>query len=82
MDALVEETFEKDSLYKMIESETREILSDTLSSLPEKMKTLYEMCYVEGLNNQEVADKVGLSLSGLKKQKRQLLETIENALVK
>lgn len=80
LDAVVEEEFERDSLYRMIESEAAQMLSERLAELPENLRETYELCFVQGLGNQEVANKKQLSLSGLKKQKRQLLELIEKSL--
>lgn len=79
---LSQESLEEDFSLTMIEQETLDLLFHAISQLPEKYQRLFELSFDQGLSNQEVAQALGLSLSGMKKQKSKMLEILRSNLSK
>ncbi len=59
---------------KIMIQETLDRLYDAISELPEEYRQIFELSYVQGLTNVEVADILNLSLSGTKKRKARFVE--------
>lgn len=49
----------------MLRAEARKILESEIAALPERQRTALNLCYDEGLTNQEAADIMGLNLKAL-----------------
>lgn len=67
---------EEDHSLELIRQETFERLAFALSQLPTDLREMARMVFREGLSGQEIADKLGMSLSGVKKRKTRLLRTL------
>lgn len=64
----------------VIDQEAQSILYNAIEELPEKAKTIFEMSFIEGLKNVEIAEKLGLSDSSVKKYKASALEFLRGKL--
>lgn len=74
--ALSRESLEQDFSLTMIEQETLDLLFQAIGLLPEKYRRIFELSFEQGLSNSEVAAALGLSVSGVKKQKSKMLELL------
>ena len=59
---------------QMMIQETLDLLYDSIGELPEKYRQIFDLSYVQGLSNAEVAELLNLSLSGIKKRKARFIE--------
>lgn len=73
---------EEDFSLTMIEQEMLDQLFHAINQLPEKYQHLFELSFEQGLSNTEVAQALGLSLSGMKKQKSKMLEMLRKNISK
>lgn len=64
----------------VIDQEAQSILYNAIGELPEKAKTIFEMSFIEGLKNVEIAEKLGLSDSSVKKYKASALDFLRGKL--
>ena len=53
--------------YLLIEKELQEKVIQIMESLPEKCQLVFRMSRVDGLKNQEIADKLGISIKAIEK---------------
>jgi len=60
------------------ESEARLLLEWLFNRHPESSRTIAVLHYVDGLTLEQVADEVGLSVSGVRKRLRKLRATVRN----
>lgn len=67
-----EEYIERDMFEEISRAETRRKLFSAVSRLPEKYRQVFDMSFSQGLKNSEVAQALGLSISGVKKQKAKI----------
>lgn len=67
---------EEDHSLELIRQETFERLAFALEHLPEDLRQMADMVFAEGLSGQEIADRLGMSLSGVKKRKMRLIERL------
>jgi len=56
-----------DEPYLLIEKELQEKVSEVMNSLPEKCRIVFRMSRIEGLKNQEIADRLNISLKAVEK---------------
>lgn len=56
--------------------EAQSILFNAINELPDKMKRVIEMSFIEGLKNQEIADRLSVSLSSVNQYKAQSLKLL------
>ena len=61
---------------KIMIQETLDRLYNAISELPEEYRQIFELSFVQGLTNVEVAEILNLSLSGTKKRKARFVEMI------
>lgn len=80
--SLTKEDIEEDFSLTMIEQETLDELFHAISLLPDKYQRIFELSFEQSLSNSEVAAALGLSLSGMKKQKSKMLEILRNNISK
>jgi len=59
---------------QMMIQETLDLLYDCIDELPEKYRQIFDLSYVQGLSNAEVAELLNISLSGIKKRKARFIE--------
>lgn len=64
----------------VIDSETQGILYNAIRSLPEKERRIFEMSFIEGLKNVEIAEQLGVSDSTVKKTKARALDILRGKL--
>jgi RNA polymerase sigma-70 factor (ECF subfamily) len=62
--------------------EALDTLYEIIDSLPEEYRKIFELSYVKGLKNEEIARELNLSLSGTKKRKARFLELLREKLSK
>lgn len=67
-----------DSSLEIIRQETFARLAFALEQLPPDLRELSRLVFREGLSGAEIADRLGLSLSGVKKRKARLLRTLRS----
>ena len=65
----------------VIDQEAQTLLYSAIEELPEKAKIVFEMSFMEGLKNVEIAEKLGLSDSSVKKYKASALDFLRKKLV-
>lgn len=71
-----EEGVEDDHSLELIRQETFERLAFALEQLPSDLRDMARMVFRESLSGQEIAERLGMSLSGVKKRKARLLQTL------
>jgi sigma-70-like protein len=54
----------------------RHAVGDALNALPDEQKQLFKLAYFGGLSNREIADRLGLRMSGVRRRLRQALATV------
>lgn len=72
----------KDTVFKdlLIEQEVKTHLYNAINELPEKYKRVFELSFINGLKNVEIAEILGISDSSVKKQKAQALKILKDKL--
>lgn len=60
----------------IIEQEVIDLLYTAIESLPQDLRTIFEMSFEKGMKNQEIADALHLSLAAVKKRKAKMLEIL------
>lgn len=71
---------ELDMSQRIIEQEVLDNLFDVISRLPDRLRRIFELSFEEGMKNEEVAEMIGISISEVKKQKKQLIDTLRQQL--
>lgn len=71
---------ELDMGQKMIEQETLDALFTVINRLPDRLRKIFELSFEEGLKNEKVAETIGISVSRVKQQKKQLIDTLRQQL--
>lgn len=64
----------------VIEVETQALLYHAIQALPSKERRIFELSFLEGLKNNEIAEKLGLSDSTVKKNKARALDMLRRKL--
>lgn len=64
----------------VIDQEAQTLLYSAIEELPEKARIVFEMSFIEGLKNVEIAEKLGLSDSSVKKYKATALDFLRKKL--
>jgi RNA polymerase sigma factor (sigma-70 family) len=63
-------------------AETQALLDEELAMLPEKYRSVLILCYIQGLTRDQVADRLGLSLAGVKKRLERGRELLHSRLAR
>lgn len=71
-----------DLFNSIVEQETLNLLYEAIDELPEKYRRIFELNFREGLKNAEIAEKLGITESAVKKQKAQMIELVRETLKK
>ncbi|MDR1274582.1 MAG: sigma-70 family RNA polymerase sigma factor [Odoribacteraceae bacterium] len=66
----------------VIDQETRLLLHNAIASLPPKERQILEMSFIEGLKNAEIAEKLALSDSSIKKYKTSAIRALRQKLAR
>lgn len=69
---------EEDYSLELVRQETFERLAFALAQLPADLQDMARMVFSEGLSGQDIAKRIGLSLSGVKKRKARLLRELRS----
>ena len=77
MQQLENDSFFRDSV---IDQEAQTLLYSAIEKLPEKARVVFEMSFIEGLKNTEIAEKLELSDSSVKKYKATALDFLRERL--
>lgn len=64
----------------IIDQETQLLLYNAIRCLPDKERQIFELSFIEGLKNLEIAEQLGVSDSTVKKTKAKALETLREKL--
>lgn len=64
----------------VIDQETQLLLYNAIQSLPDKERQIFDLSFIEGLKNTEIAEKLGVSDSTVKKTKARALEILRKKL--
>lgn len=64
----------------IIETEVMEEINRIIKELPDACRTIFQLSYLEGLSNQEIADELNLSINTIKTQKRRGLNHVRSRL--
>jgi RNA polymerase sigma-70 factor (family 1) len=68
--------------YRIVEAELLELVSVEIQALPEKMREVFKLLYLNGKSTSEVAAELDLSVQTVRNQKTKALEMIKNSLLK
>ena len=72
---------EPDFIYEMIRAEVLREIYLEIKSLPEQCSRIVSMSYIDGLRNEEIAEKLGLSVQTVKNQKTRGVSILRGRLV-
>ena len=64
----------------MVLQETLDRIYEAVDRLPERLRSVFDMSFEQGLKNTEIAQQLSLSPETIKKRKASLLEMLRNAL--
>ena len=73
---------EESILYDVIQTEVLEKIHKEIDELPEKMKIIFKMLFIEGKSTAEIAAELGISIQTVRNQKTNAIAIIKNSLVK
>ncbi|MEC5145280.1 RNA polymerase sigma-70 factor [Chitinophaga sp. 212800010-3] len=65
---------------EIIRAEVKAEINRTINSLPEKMKRVFQLGFIEGLPNREIARQLNISVNTVKGQKSRALELVKEKL--
>lgn len=66
----------------IIEEETYTILYQSIQELPRQLQEVFELSFIEGMTNIEIAKQLGISERTVKRRKAQMIETLRETLLK
>lgn len=64
------DSWEKEHLYALMQSEVYGMLNNALDQLPKQCRKVMKMAYIMGLKEKEISDKLGITLSSVKSHKQ------------
>lgn len=70
---------EEDLQASIIEQETLDLLYDAIERLPDGLRHVFDLSFVEGLKNEEVAERLGCSVGTVKNRKARTLALLRQA---
>ena len=73
---------EESILYDVIQTDVLEKIHKEIDELPEKMKIIFKMLFIEGKSTAEIAAELGISIQTVRNQKTNAIAIIKNSLVK
>ena len=76
----LQEKVDENLMLDILEQETLTLLYQAIEALPEKYKELLELSFEEGLKNAEVAERLHISESSVKKQKSRIISLLRKNL--
>lgn len=73
---------EETILYDIIQTEVLDLVNKEIEELPDKMKVIFKMLYLEGKSTNEIAAELGLSIQTVRNQKTKAITILKNSLLK
>ena len=73
---------EEDFQNSLMEQEVLDLLFDSIRSLPEKHRRLFDLSFEQGLKNAEIAELLNVSESAVKKQKAGLIKMVREEMMR
>ncbi|WP_442591231.1 RNA polymerase sigma factor [Pedobacter sp. AW31-3R] len=73
---------EETILYDVVQAEVLDMVNKEIEELPDKMKVVFKMLYIEGKSTNEIAAELGLSIQTVRNQKIKAVAIIKNSLLK
>jgi len=73
---------EETILYDVVQTEVLDMVNKEIEELPDKMKIVFKMLYIEEKSTAEIAEELGLSIQTVRNQKTKAVALIKNSLVK
>lgn len=73
---------EENILYDVIQTEVLDLVNKEIEELPEKMKVIFKMLYIDGKSTAEIALELGLSIQTVRNQKTKAITILKNSLLK
>lgn len=61
---------------KIVEAEVTGKIHQAIESLPDRCRTIFKLGYLEELKNQEIADRLGISVNTIKTQKQRAMQLL------
>ncbi|MEY8685389.1 RNA polymerase sigma factor [Bacteroides sp. AN502(2024)] len=80
LSAHAKEEEEENFLNSLIEQETLDMLWNAIEQLPSKYRELFELSFEQGLKNAEIANRLNISESAVKKRKAQFIALLRQHL--
>ena len=71
--------FEEDLQASIIEQETLDLLYSAIDHLPEDLRKVFDLSFINGLKNEDVAQQLGCSVSTVKNRKSAILSTLRQS---
>jgi len=68
--------------YGIVEAEILNLMNQEIEALPEKMKIIFKLLYIEGKSTLDVATELKLSIQTVRNQKTKAIQMIKKSLVK
>lgn len=75
-----ENDFEEDLQASIIEQETLNLLYTAIERLPQDLRKIFDMSFAKGLKNEEVAQRLGCSVSTVKNRKASIIAMLRQSL--
>jgi RNA polymerase sigma-70 factor (family 1) len=75
------EDYSEFALNDMIRTEEMQQVYEAIETLPSQCRRIFKMCYMEGLKNPEIAEKVNISVNTVKNHKVKALSLLRNKFV-
>jgi len=73
---------EETILFDVIQTEVLDMVNKEIEELPDKMKVIFKMLYMDGKSTSEIAAELGLSIQTVRNQKTKAVTIIKNSLLK
>lgn len=73
---------EETILYDVIQTEVLDLVNKEIEELPDKMKVIFKMLYIEGKSTAEIASELDLSIQTVRNQKTKAIAILKNSLLK
>ncbi|EDM38044.1 RNA polymerase ECF-type sigma factor [Pedobacter sp. BAL39] len=73
---------EETILYDVVQAEVLDLVNKEINELPDKMKVIFKMLYIDGKSTSDIAAELGLSIQTVRNQKTKAVTIIKNSLLK
>lgn len=73
---------EEAAFYEIVQAEVLDMVHKELEALPNKMRTVFKLLYLDGLTTKEISEQLGVSVQTVRNQKAKAIILIKNSLLK